>query len=80
MSISDKVKAVLSLGGKKQVELAEHFGMSKQTMSNKVARDSWSGKDLAKVADFVGGRLAIILPDGQTIFIEPENDEKPERD
>lgn len=80
MTISDKVKAVLALAGKKQQELAQVFGMTKQTMSNKFARDSWSGKDLAKVAEFVGGQLAIIMPDGQTINIELENDEKPERD
>lgn len=47
MSMSDKVKDLLALSGKKQTELAEIFGMSKQTMSNKMARGSWSGDDLA---------------------------------
>ena len=48
MSVSDKVKALLALSGKRQLDLAEYFGMSKQTMGNKMSRSSWSGKDLAK--------------------------------
>ena len=72
MSISDKVKGLLALGGKKQIELASAFGMNKQVMSNKMARGSWSGNDLAKVAEFCGCKLAFVLPDGQQIIITPE--------
>lgn len=72
MSISDKVKGMLALTGKKQIELAEVFGMSKQTMSNKMARESWSAADIAKAAKFCGCYLAITMPDGQQIIIEPE--------
>lgn len=72
MSVSDKVKAVLSLSGKKQMELAECFGMSKQVMSNKMARDSWSAKDLARVADFTGCKIGFILPDGQHILVDAD--------
>jgi hypothetical protein len=71
--ISDKVKGLLALCGKKQVELAENFGMSKQTMGNKMSRGSWSGSDLAKVAEFCGCRLAFVLPDGQHIFLDSES-------
>lgn len=72
MSVSEKVKAVLALSGKKQMDLAEHFDMSKQVMSNKMARDSWSAKDLARAAEFCGCKLAIVMPDGQQIAIEGE--------
>lgn len=72
MSISDKVKGMLVLTGKKQIELAEEFGMSKQTMNNKIARGSWSASDLAKAARFCGCCLTITMPDGQQIAIEPE--------
>ena len=72
MSISDKVKGMLALTGKKQIELAEVFGMSKQTMSNKMARESWSAADIAKAAKFCGCYLAITMQDGQQIIIEPE--------
>ena len=78
MPISDKVKGLLALSGRRQIDLAEAFGMSKQTMNNKLSRDSWSGKDLAKVADFCGCKLAFVLPDGQHIFIEQENENTPD--
>lgn len=70
MSVSDKVKGLLALSGKRQIELADYFGMTKQTMSNKMARDSWSAKDLVKVAEFVGCKVGFLLPDGQHIFLE----------
>lgn len=70
MSATEKVKALLALSGKKQVELAKEFDMSPQTMSNKMARGSWSAADLAKVAAFCGCELAFVLPDGQKIIIE----------
>ena len=75
MPISDKVKGLLALSGRRQIELAGVFGMSKQTMNNKISRDSWSGKDLAKVAEFCGCKLAFVLPDGQQIIIEPGRNE-----
>ena len=74
MSVSDKVKGLLALSGKRQIELADYFGMTKQTMSNKMARDSWSAKDLAKVAEFAGCRVGFVLPDGQHICLEPNLD------
>ena len=75
MPISDKLKGLLALSGKRQIDLADTFGMSKQTMNNKLSRDSWSGRDLAKVAEFCGCKLAFVLPDGQLIVIEPERNE-----
>ena len=72
MPVSDKVKALLALSGKRQVELAEAFGMLPQTLNNKFRRDSWSGRDLARVAAFCGGELAFVLPDGQKIIIDVE--------
>ena len=78
MPISEKVKGILALSGKRQIDLAGEFGMTKQTMNNKLSRDSWSGKDLAKVAEFCGCKLAFVLPDGQHIFIEPENENTPD--
>lgn len=76
MSVSDKVKGLLALCGKKQIDLATSFGMSKQTMGNKISRGSWSGNDLARVADFCGCKLAFIMPDGQQIIIDADQDEK----
>ena len=72
MSVSKKIKAILQLCDKRQLDLAEHFGMSTQTMSNKMARGSWSATDLVKVAEFTGCKVAFILPDGQQIVLDDE--------
>ena len=72
MTVTSKVKAVLAFYGKKQIELAEFFGMGKQSMNNKMARDSWSAKDLAKVAEFVGCKVAFVLPDEQKVYIDAD--------
>ena len=72
--VSEKVKALLNLTGKKQADLAAHMGIAAQSVANKMQRDSWSAKDLANIADFVGGKLSISLPDGQQIYIAiPDN-------
>lgn len=70
MSTSEKVKALLALSGKRQVDLAAHFGMTAQSMNNKMSRDSWSAKDLMAVAEFTGCQLAFVMPDGNRIAID----------
>lgn len=80
MSASNVVKGLLAIQGIKQLTLAEHFGMSKQTMSNKFARNSWSAADLAKVANFCGCKLAFILPDGQQLALEEDGGPKQDPD
>lgn len=80
MSISNCVKMALVKAGKKQRDLAALYGCTKQSMSTKFKRESWFGKDLAKVAEFTGGKLAFVYPDGQTIYIEPKNEEAPDAD
>lgn len=80
MSMSDNVKALLTLTGKKQMQLASCFGMAKQAMNNKMRRDSWSANDLAKVAEFCGYKLAFIGPNGTQITLnyDPKKKENPE--
>ena len=75
MAISNVVKGLLAMRGIKQIDLAAHFGMSKQTMSNKFARNSLFGPDLVKVADFCGCKLAFVFPDGQQITIDDDGSE-----
>lgn len=69
-TVSQRIKQALIGCGRKQIELAEFFGISRQAMSNKFNRDSWSADELAKVASFVGGNLVIEMPDGQRIPID----------
>lgn len=75
MSISNSVRMALNKSGKRQIELAALYGCSKQAMSTKFRRESWFGKDLARVAAFTGGKLAFIYPDGQVIYIEPDSND-----
>lgn len=75
MSISNEVRGLLNITGKKQKDLAAYFDMSVQTMSNKFRRNSWSGADLARVAAFCDCELAFLLPNGQKIIIGQEPSE-----
>ncbi len=70
--VSEKVKALLALSGKRQLDLAAYFGMTAQSMNNKMNRDSWSAKDMVSVARYTGCKLAFVLPDGQLLTVEPE--------
>ena len=79
MSVTAKIRGMLKSSEKKQIELGNYFGMMKQTMQNKMARDSWSASDLIKVADFLGAKLAFIFPDGsQTVLTMDDLREKAE--
>lgn len=72
MDVSNAVRTMLSLAGKKQTELAAYFGMSPQGMTNKMSRCSWSTDDLVKVAAFTGAQVVIKLPDGNVITLAEE--------
>jgi len=57
MSITDKVKAAMTIKGKRNSELAEYLGITNQSLSNKFNRGSFSAEDLIKIADFTGSKL-----------------------
>lgn len=76
MSVAKTVKAVLSLKGKRQTDLAEHFNMKPQSMANKMSRDSFSAEDLIKVAEFACCRIAFVLDDGQMLYLESDKKEE----
>jgi len=71
MSVSTSVRMALAKGNKKQTELAELLGFQRQAVNLKLAKERWTGAELARIAEFTGGRLAFIYPDGQQILIEP---------
>lgn len=71
--VSDKVRAILALAGKRNIDLAELYGVTKQSMNNKLAHNRFSADDLIRIATFTGCRVAFVLPDGQHIFLEPED-------
>lgn len=76
MSISAKVSALLKAKGLSQNDLAAAYGVSKQSMSNKVRMERWDASDLIKVANMTGGKLAFILSDGSVINFDPEDEKQ----
>ena len=74
MAISDKIKALLKLQGKNNKGLAEYLGISDQALSNKFYRDSYSGEDLIRIADYLGCELAFTA--GETKIVLTMDDVK----
>ena len=70
MSVTAAVRMALTKGGKKQAELARAMGIHRQSMYLKMVKERWTGAELAKVAEFTGGKLVFLYPDGQQIPIE----------
>ena len=77
MSVSTSVRMALAKGNKRQVELAELLGFTRQAVNLKLAKERWTGAELARVAAFTGGKLAFVYPDGQEILVDlPEGNGK----
>ena len=70
MSVSTAVRMALAKANKKQTELADYLGIQRQPVNLKLAKERWTGAELAKVAELTGGKLAFVYPDGQQILIE----------
>ena len=74
MTTSSRVKALLELTETDQNTFAAAFGDDHpQAMSNKLRRDSWSARDLAKAAASAR-KLAFILPDGSQLILAPDEE------
>ena len=63
MPITDKVKAAMAVSGKENKDLAQYLGITKQDLSNKFNRGSYSVEDLIKIADFTGATLNLEFED-----------------
>ena len=70
MAVSEKVKALLKLKGRKSSELAEYLGISPQAMANKLYRNSFSAIDLIKISDFLGCELSYNVSHNQKIVLD----------
>lgn len=60
MTVTNKIKGAMELKGKSLADLAGALGISKQGLSNKFFRNSFSAEDLTKIADFLGFELCFI--------------------
>lgn len=75
--VSDKIKGLLSMKGKRYKELAQLFGISEQAMRNKFARGSFSADELIMIADFVGCQLAFEIDNAQKVLLTKDDLRKP---
>lgn len=70
MAVSEKIKALLQIRGKKKNELAEYLGMNSQSLSNKFSRNSFSAEDLIKISAFLDCSLTFEIDDRQKIVLD----------
>lgn len=70
MAVSEKIKALLRMRGKKNKELAEYLGMNSQSLSNKFTRNSFSAEDLIKISSFLDCSLAFEIDEKQKIILD----------
>lgn len=76
MPVSEKIKALLQIKGKKKAELAEYLGMNSQSLSNKFSRDSFSAEDLIKISSFLDCSLTFEIDDKQKIVLDKSDIKK----
>lgn len=79
MAVSNKIRSILQLTGKKHADLADYLGISKQSLSNKYSRESFSVIELIEIANFVGGELSVSCDSGTVTFNLSDADESRER-
>lgn len=63
----EKISYLFKATGKKQIDLAEKKGISKQQLSNKLRAGAYKGKDLLEIADFTETKLAFIDKNGKVV-------------
>ena len=67
--MKNEIKAAINLKGKSLEGLAKHLNISKQALSNKFYRDSFSGSDLLKIAEYLECDLAFIDAKNKIILV-----------
>lgn len=67
--IANKIKSIMKEKHITNIQLANHLGMSPQSLSNKFYRDSFSVQDLISILDFLNCQLVIEKkPDNRIIL------------
>ena len=72
--IKDKVKALFTICGVSQTDLASKKGMCVQQLNKTINRGNVRAKDLIEFADFTGTTLAFIDKDGKVVVAFDKND------
>lgn len=76
MNVSEAVRSALKKGKVSQTALGARWGTTPQVINNKMRLKRWTGEELAQVAEYTGGKLAILYPDGEEFRIEPEEEKE----
>lgn len=76
-SLKNTVKAIASLNGLSNQQLADALGLAfVQSLLNKYSRNSFSGQDLLKIAKVCNCELAFVDRDGRVILRFPSEEVK----
>ena len=70
MSVSNKIKSLMSIKEIRSIELAGFLGMSPQSLRHKFNRGSFSAEDLIKIADILGVTLNFEIDGKQRIVLD----------
>ena len=70
MAVTEKLKSLMAIKGKKNVELANYLNIGTQSLSNKFNRGSFSAEDLIKISDFLGVTLNFEIDEKQKIILD----------
>ena len=77
MSITDKIKSLIILKGKKNIEVAAYLNMTPQSFNNKLTRGSFSADDLIKISTFLNCTLKFEIDTKQSIVLDLNDLRKP---
>ena len=72
MSVSTKVRMLMTMKRKNAVQMASYMGMHQQSYRNKITRESFSSQDLIEIAELLGAKLLFEV-DGQRILFGRED-------
>lgn len=69
LTVGEKIKVIMKRQNVSMTELAERIGQSRQNLSNKMARDNFTEKDMREIATALGYEVVVEFksPDGTII-------------
>lgn len=73
MAVSDKIRALLKMTRKTQTGLAEKMDISRQALSNKLYRESFSAEDLIRIAEYTEVTLLFSKDENNRVVLEVED-------
>ena len=72
MSVSTKVRMLMTMKRRNAVQMASYMGIHQQSYRNKLTRESFSAGDLVEIAELLGAKLLFEV-DGQRILFGRED-------